>query len=181
MINADNLVQTQTEILGEWYIAKPLTAPFIMRLKDAWKVLVGDAQAVSFTEVIDVKEMMIDKIKTLYNLNEEFNLKNKKCNEAQKKILGTKLDKNLSGIKLSIGKDNNNKVLNISDYTFIIFDNGNMTVEMNGVNKTYDNEILSNIYKDTKFKFIFDKTVSIYKDLDKARETLLSPIKTVEE
>lgn len=177
MINADNLVKTQTEILGEWYISKPLTSPFMMRLKDAWSVLLGDAQAVSFTEVIDVKEMMIDKINTLYELDEEFKKNNKKCNEAQKKVLSTKLDKNLTGIRLTMGFDGSSKVITMGEYTFIITDKI-MTVELNGINKTYDNEILSKIYKDVKFKFIFDKTTSIYKELDKARETLLTPIET---
>jgi len=44
----DSLIHTQMEINGKWYIAKPIVAPFIVRLKNAIWVLVGKAEAVTF-------------------------------------------------------------------------------------------------------------------------------------
>jgi hypothetical protein len=33
---------------GKWVVARPIPAPFIQRLKDAWLVLIGKADAVKF-------------------------------------------------------------------------------------------------------------------------------------
>lgn len=39
-----------TKILGEWYIKKPQRKPFLMRIADAWFVLINRQVAVSFME-----------------------------------------------------------------------------------------------------------------------------------
>ena len=46
----DGYFQTKTEIEGKWVIARPLLGSFISRLKDAWLVLTGKADAVKFHE-----------------------------------------------------------------------------------------------------------------------------------
>ena len=50
MLRADDLHKNQACINGKWVVAKPLPEPFLWRLKDAWKVLKGEAEAVSFEE-----------------------------------------------------------------------------------------------------------------------------------
>jgi hypothetical protein len=40
--------ETQTEIDGKWVLARPIIGPFISRIKDAWQVLIGKADAVKF-------------------------------------------------------------------------------------------------------------------------------------
>ena len=48
MLRADELQSNTTEIDGKWTIPRPITQPFIRRLKDAIKVLKGEAEAVIF-------------------------------------------------------------------------------------------------------------------------------------
>lgn len=48
MLRADTLHQNQTEIDGKWVIARPIKPSFIRRLKDAWQVIKGNADAVKF-------------------------------------------------------------------------------------------------------------------------------------
>jgi hypothetical protein len=48
MLKADEIKYNQTEINGKWVIAKPIMQPFVMRLKDAIKVLNGKAEAIEF-------------------------------------------------------------------------------------------------------------------------------------
>ena len=48
MLRADELKDTQTCIDGKWVCCKPYKQPFDMRLKDAIKVLKGEAEAVKF-------------------------------------------------------------------------------------------------------------------------------------
>lgn len=45
---ADELEENQKQINGYWYCAKPEIAPFLCRIKDAWLVLIGKAEAVIF-------------------------------------------------------------------------------------------------------------------------------------
>lgn len=44
----DTYMRTTAEIDGHWVIARPLRGPFISRLRDAWLVLIGKADAVTF-------------------------------------------------------------------------------------------------------------------------------------
>lgn len=44
----DSYKNSQTQIDGKWFIARPLKGPFINRIKDAWKVLTGKCDAVYF-------------------------------------------------------------------------------------------------------------------------------------
>lgn len=44
----DSYVNQKKEIGGKWYISRPLLGPFIARLKDAWLVIAGKADAVTF-------------------------------------------------------------------------------------------------------------------------------------
>ncbi len=44
----DSYSEVQTEKEGKWVISRPLPGPFIARLKDAWLVLIGKADAVTF-------------------------------------------------------------------------------------------------------------------------------------
>lgn len=44
----DSYKEAKTEIDGKWWIARPLSGPFITRLKDVWLVLIGKADAVRF-------------------------------------------------------------------------------------------------------------------------------------
>jgi hypothetical protein len=49
MLYADYLHENQCEIKpGVWVAARPELAPFICRLKDAWQVIIGKADAVKF-------------------------------------------------------------------------------------------------------------------------------------
>jgi len=47
-IHVDSLLNVQVEIDGKWVVGRPLTGPFIWRLRDAWMVLKGTADAVVF-------------------------------------------------------------------------------------------------------------------------------------
>lgn len=52
----DDLTHNQAEVVKEvgkenkkvWVVARPMSSPFIQRLKDAWLVLTGKADAVKF-------------------------------------------------------------------------------------------------------------------------------------
>lgn len=44
----DCYMRTKVEINGRWYVSRPLLPPFVVRLKDAWLVLTGKADAVTF-------------------------------------------------------------------------------------------------------------------------------------
>lgn len=47
----DDLVNTKTEIKpGIWVIARPYKSSVIKRIKNAWKVLKGEAEAVKFID-----------------------------------------------------------------------------------------------------------------------------------
>jgi hypothetical protein len=48
MNKIDELVNTQTYIDGKWVIARPILDTFRRRLKDAFQVLIGKADAVKF-------------------------------------------------------------------------------------------------------------------------------------
>lgn len=48
----DNLFNNKAELYGNWYISRPLIPPLPTRLKDAWQVLVGNADAVTFAEQV---------------------------------------------------------------------------------------------------------------------------------
>jgi hypothetical protein len=48
MLRADKLQENTTEIDGKWVILRPIVQPLTKRLKDALKVLKGDAEAVMF-------------------------------------------------------------------------------------------------------------------------------------
>ena len=41
---------TSAEINGKWVPSRPVVEPFLNRLKDAWAVLVGNADAVKWPE-----------------------------------------------------------------------------------------------------------------------------------
>lgn len=40
--------ETQAEIDGKWVPARPMAEPFVCRLRDAWKVLTGKADAMKW-------------------------------------------------------------------------------------------------------------------------------------
>ncbi len=44
----DGYIKNKTEIDGKWVISRPLPGPFLLRLKDAWLVITGQADAVRF-------------------------------------------------------------------------------------------------------------------------------------
>ncbi len=46
----DSLFNVKSELYGNWYISRPELPPFYARLKDAWQVLVGDADAIVYAE-----------------------------------------------------------------------------------------------------------------------------------
>jgi hypothetical protein len=46
----DSYVNTTTEINGRWVIARPYPGPWICRVKDSWRVFIGEADAVTFVE-----------------------------------------------------------------------------------------------------------------------------------
>jgi hypothetical protein len=48
MLKIDELVNTKANINGKWVIARPLSGPFLWRLKDALQVIFGKADAVKF-------------------------------------------------------------------------------------------------------------------------------------
>lgn len=48
MLRADDLHENTTMINGKWVVARPIKQPFIRRVKDALKVLKGEAEAVIF-------------------------------------------------------------------------------------------------------------------------------------
>lgn len=48
MMNIDSLLNTKTCIDGKWVIARPLKDRLFQRIKDAWKVVTGKADAVMF-------------------------------------------------------------------------------------------------------------------------------------
>ncbi len=58
----------QTEFGGEWWMAKPYINPFIIRLKNAWKVLKGTATAFHYKEdEIDILNKQFEKVCKKYN------------------------------------------------------------------------------------------------------------------
>lgn len=44
----DSMIQNQAGIDGKWVISRPFSDSFWRRLKDAWLVLIGHADAVTF-------------------------------------------------------------------------------------------------------------------------------------
>lgn len=48
MLKADELLQCQREIDGKCVVAKPIIQPLIKRVRDAVKVIKGEAEAVIF-------------------------------------------------------------------------------------------------------------------------------------
>ncbi len=46
----DDYMKLRTNIGGKWVIAKPLSPFLWWRIKDAWKVITGEYQAVKFHE-----------------------------------------------------------------------------------------------------------------------------------
>ena len=48
MMEADEIARSQAEIDGRWVASRPLPASFWERLRDAWAVLLGRAEAVKF-------------------------------------------------------------------------------------------------------------------------------------
>ena len=48
MLRADDIAGTTVEINGKWVVARPIKQPLFRRLKDALKVLKGEAEAVKF-------------------------------------------------------------------------------------------------------------------------------------
>lgn len=44
----DSYTNQRKEIDSKWVISRPLSGPFITRLKDAWLVICGKADAVRF-------------------------------------------------------------------------------------------------------------------------------------
>ena len=46
----DSLMHTTREVNGKWVIARPIGGDLISRLHDAWLVLIGKADAVTFAE-----------------------------------------------------------------------------------------------------------------------------------
>lgn len=48
MLDADTLHENETFIDGKYHIARPLPLPWNWRLKGAWEVLMGRAEAVKF-------------------------------------------------------------------------------------------------------------------------------------
>lgn len=62
MINADELgrddwpVQSVDGKRGTWVKARPVLGPFVWRLKDAWAVLLGRAEAVKFRQASEPAE-----------------------------------------------------------------------------------------------------------------------------
>lgn len=50
MMQADELLQTKAKIGDAWYVAKPEPGPLPWRIRDAWAVVTGKAEAVRFKE-----------------------------------------------------------------------------------------------------------------------------------
>jgi len=48
MLRIDDLVDTHACVDGKWVIARPLKDRLFQRIKDAWKVVTGKADAVMF-------------------------------------------------------------------------------------------------------------------------------------
>lgn len=48
MLKIEDLIHTQTCIDGKWVIAKSLKGRLVQRIKDAWRVVTGEADAVMF-------------------------------------------------------------------------------------------------------------------------------------
>lgn len=48
MLHIQDLLNQSTQIDGKWVIARPIIVPLICRIKDAWQVIKGKADAVKF-------------------------------------------------------------------------------------------------------------------------------------
>ena len=48
MLLADELMKNQTIIDDRWWASRPVVGPFLSRLRDAWSVIRGRADAVKF-------------------------------------------------------------------------------------------------------------------------------------
>lgn len=48
MLHIQNLLTQQKQIDGKWVIARPIIAPLICRIRDAWQVIKGKADAIKF-------------------------------------------------------------------------------------------------------------------------------------
>jgi len=58
----DDLLDTQVEVCGRWFTSRPLPGPLRWRIRDAWNVLTGRADAVEFVETLeDLQEMVAEK------------------------------------------------------------------------------------------------------------------------
>lgn len=56
-LNIDMLAQSRTELDGVWYVARPLLGSFKHRLEDAWLVLTGKADAITYGPYKSIADM----------------------------------------------------------------------------------------------------------------------------
>lgn len=163
-MNIDLLCKTQREVYGEWFIAKPEIEPFWMRLKSAFKVLSGEGVCVTFTENVDICNIVKDRIKDLLQSYKQLQkiIQNNDSNIIS--VAEMKLSRELLKLSVSfVGSE-----LKIKNYDISI-NKQNQLILTDG-SKVLDSLLESDImrfYEETKFKFLYDKILITFKDIEK--------------
>lgn len=172
MTNIDLLFSTRTEILGEWYVAKPLQGPLLSRIKDAWAIITGKAVAVSFTEMVEVSELLKDKMNVLQKHVDEFKSNLEDIPENVSNVLQTKYDKEIK--KLGVELTRTDDMLRLyKDGIVIKYEDDKITLIEEGEIIIDDNTKMGELYTEFRFKYIHDRLVSVLVELDKNREYML--------
>lgn len=162
-MNIDLLCKDQTEIYGEWFVAKPLTKPFIMRVKDAFSVLCGNGVCVTFTESVNLSDIVKDRLKILTKLHNNLQSTIKENNENIIKVVELKLTRELQKMSVSfVGND-----LKIKNYDLSVNKQDNLILtDGSKVMDAYLHADIAKFYEDVKFKFLYDKILSLFKDIN---------------
>lgn len=163
-MNIDLLSKSKTEIYGEWYIAKPEPKPLWLRLKDAYDVICSKGVCVTFTENVDLSELIANKLQILINSHNKLQEAIKNCPTDVSKVVDTKLTRELHKLSVSfVGNDIKikNYDLSLNKQKRLIISDGSKMLD------AYDISDISKMYEDSKFKFVFNKTMDIFWENEK--------------
>lgn len=162
-MNIDLLCKNQTEIYGEWFVAKPLKKPLLLRFKDAFSVLCGDGMCVTFTESVNLTDIVKDRLSILTNLHNTLQHNIKENSDNIVKVVELKLTRDLQKMSVSfVGNDLKikNYDLSINKQDKLILTDGSKVMD------AYLHADIAKFYEDVKFKFLYDKIISLFKDID---------------
>lgn len=163
-MNADLLCSTKTEIYGEWFVAKPERKPLLMRIIDAYYVLTGKGVCVTFTETLNVMDVVNKRVKELIKRHNQLQDIIKKQPTNIVKVVETKLTRELQ--KMSVSFVGNEVKLKKYD---VLHNNQNKLIISDGVKNLNCDEIsdMSLFYEEVQLRFVYSKIMDIFSDVEK--------------